>query len=53
MITGTDGLLSDLLEVGVERGLAAELTVHLDYERGESAPSVCPNTRKRESGQDR
>ena len=53
MITGTDGLLPALLKEALERGLAAELTDHLGYERGESAPSARPNTRKRESGQDR
>ena len=31
--------------VALERGLAAELTDHLGYERGESAPSARPNTR--------
>jgi len=44
-ITGTDGLLPALLKEALERGLAAELTDHLGYERGESAPSVRPNTR--------
>ena len=31
--------------VALERGLAAELTDHLGYDRGESAPSARPNTR--------
>lgn len=53
MITGTDGLLPALLKEALERGLAAELTDHLGYERGESAPSARPNTTKRECGQDR
>ena len=44
-ITGTDGLLPALLKEALERGLAAELTDHLGYERGESAPSARPNTR--------
>ena len=37
----------------LERGLAAELPDHLNYERGESSPSARPNTRKRECDQDR
>ena len=46
MITGTGGLLpASLEERPRERGLAAELTDHLGYERGESAPSARPNTR--------
>ena len=44
-ITGTDGLLPALLKEALERGLAAELTDHLGYERGESAPSARPNPR--------
>lgn len=39
--------------MALERGLAAELTDHLNYERGESSPSARPNTRKRECDQDR
>ena len=34
MITGTDGLLPALLKEALERGLAAELTDHLGYDRG-------------------
>ena len=45
VITGTNGLLPALLKEALERGLAAELTDHLGYERGESAPSARPNTR--------
>lgn len=37
-ITGSDGLLPALLKTTLERGLQAELTGHLGYEKGE--PSV-------------
>lgn len=44
-ITGADGLLPALLKTTLERGLQAELTGHLGYEKGEPAPAKRPNAR--------
>ena len=44
-ITGSDGLLPALLKTTLERGLQAELTGHLGYEKGEPAPAKRPNAR--------
>ena len=34
-MTGADGLLPALVKEALERGLAAELTEHLGYDKGE------------------
>lgn len=39
-ITGSDGLLPALLKTTLDRGLQAELTGHLGYEKGEPAPAI-------------
>ena len=44
-LTGSDGLLSALLKEALERGLQAELTDHLGYEKGEPAPVARGNAR--------
>ncbi len=44
-LTGSDGLLSALLKEALERGLQAELTDHLGYEKGERAPAARGNAR--------
>lgn len=45
-ITGSDGLLPALLRTTLERGLQAEPTGHLGYEKGEPAPARRPNARE-------
>lgn len=44
-LTGADGLLPALLKESLERGLAAELTEHLGYEKGEPTPVARGNAR--------
>ena len=44
-LTGADGLLPALLKETLERGLQAELTDHLGYDKGERAPSARGNAR--------
>lgn len=44
-ITGSDGLLPALLKTTLERGLGAELTGHLGYEKGQAAPAKRANSR--------
>lgn len=44
-LTGSDGLLPALLKEALERGLQAELTDHLGYEKGEPAPVARGNAR--------
>ena len=44
-LTGSDGLLPALLKEALERGLRAELTDHLGYEKGEPAPVARGNAR--------
>lgn len=44
-ITGSEGLLPVLLKSTLERGLSAELTGHLGYEKGEAAPVKRANSR--------
>ena len=44
-ITGPDGLLQRLTKRLVERAMAAELTEHLGYERGEAPPGGVGNAR--------
>ena len=44
-MTGTDGLLPALVKEAPERGLAAELTEHLGYDRGEPTSQARGNAR--------
>nr|WP_306789654.1 transposase [Mycolicibacterium aubagnense] len=44
-MTGEGGLLPGLIKLALERGLAAELTDHLGYEKGDPAGRVLPNAR--------
>lgn len=42
---GHDGLIQQLIKAGLERGLQAELTDHLGYERGDPEASLIANSR--------
>lgn len=54
MITGTDGLLPALLkEWPLERGLAAELTDHLELREGRVGSVGASQHEERDHGQDR
>ena len=44
-MTGTDGLLPALVKEALERGLAAELTEHLGYDKGEPTSQARGNAR--------
>ncbi len=44
-LTGEGGFLPELVKAVLERGLAAELTEHLGYERGDPAGRGSPNSR--------
>lgn len=44
-LTGSDGLLPALLKETLERGLQAELTDHLGYDKGQRAPAARGNAR--------
>ena len=44
-LTGTGGFLPELVKAVLERGLAAELTGHLGYEKGDPAGRGGPNSR--------
>lgn len=44
-LTGEQGLLSGMLKAALERGLDAELTEHVGYERGDGDASLFPNSR--------
>ena len=44
-LTGEGGLLPGLLKLALERGLQAELTDHLGYEKGDPAGREVPNSR--------
>ena len=44
-LTGEGGFLPEMIKAVLERGLAAELTEHLGYERGDPAGRGCPNSR--------
>jgi putative transposase len=44
-LAGDDGLLSGMLKAALERGLEAELTDHVGYERGDADASLFPNSR--------
>ena len=44
-LEGHDGLIQQLIKAGLERGLNAELSDHLGYERGDPAAAFFPNSR--------
>ena len=44
-LTGEGGFLPEMIKAVLERGLAAELTSHLGYEKGDPAGRVLPNAR--------
>ncbi|MGH4026489.1 MAG: IS256 family transposase [Pseudonocardiaceae bacterium] len=44
-LTGTGGFLPEIVKAVLERGLAAELTGHLGYEKGDRAGRGSPNSR--------
>lgn len=44
-LTGEGGLLGGMLKAALERGLDAELTEHVGYERGDAQASWHPNSR--------
>ena len=44
-LTGEGGFLPELVKAVLERGLAAELTGHLGYEKGDPAGRGTPNAR--------
>lgn len=44
-MTGSDGLLKGMLRAALERGLDAELTEHLGYERGDPEAALFDNSR--------
>src|SRR4029453_4797006 len=44
-LTGEGGFLPEMVKAVVERGLAAELTEHLGYEKGDPAGRGSPNSR--------
>jgi len=44
-LTGHDGLLNAMLKAALERGLGAELTSHLGYEKGAADAAEFPNSR--------
>ncbi|WP_291050500.1 IS256 family transposase [Herbiconiux sp.] len=42
---GSDGLIQQLIKTGLERGLQAELSDHLGYEKGDAEAVLHPNSR--------
>jgi putative transposase len=44
-LTGDGGFVTELIKATLERGLAAELTDHLGYEKGDSEAAAFPNSR--------
>jgi transposase-like protein len=44
-LEGRDGLIQQLIKAGLERGMQAELSDHLGYERGDPGASLVPNSR--------
>lgn len=44
-LTGDDGFIPGLVKAALERGLAAELTAHLGYEKGSAEASLFANSR--------
>lgn len=49
-LTGSGGLLPELVKAVLERGLQAELTEHLGYEKGDPAGRGSPNSRNGVTG---
>ena len=49
-LTGSGGLLPELVKAVLERGLQAELTEHLGYEKGDRAGRGSPNSRNGTTG---
>jgi putative transposase len=49
-LTGPGGFLPELVKTVLERGLAAELTEHLGYEKGDPAGRGTPNSRNGTTG---
>ncbi|WP_425441638.1 IS256 family transposase [Sinomonas mesophila] len=44
-LEGKDGLIQRLIKAGLERGLQAELSAHLGYEKGDPEAALFPNSR--------
>ncbi len=44
-LTGKDGFVQNLIKAALERGLKAELTDHLGYEKGDPEAGLYPNSR--------
>ncbi len=44
-LDGKDGLIQQLIKTGLERGLQAELTEHVGYEKGDPEASLHENSR--------
>lgn len=44
-LEGRDGLIQQLIKAGLERGLQAELSEHLGYDKGDPAAGLFPNSR--------
>src|SRR3954469_16264921 len=44
-LTGEQGLLGGMLKAALERGLDAELTEHVGYDRGDAEAALYPNSR--------
>src|SRR5687767_13372241 len=49
-LTGVGGFLPELVKAVLERGLQAELTEHLGYEKGDPAGRGSPNSRNGTTG---
>lgn len=45
LLDGKDGLIQQLIKAGLERGLQAELSEHVGYEKGDPDAVVFPNSR--------
>lgn len=44
-LDGKDGLIQQLIKAGLERGLQAELSDHLGYDKGDPEAALFPNSR--------
>mgnify|MGYP003387578239 CR=1 FL=1 len=44
-LDGKDGLIQQLIKAGLERGLQAELSDHLGYDKGDPDAALFPNSR--------
>lgn len=44
-LDGRDGLIQQMIKTGLERGLQAELTEHVGYEKGDPEAGLHPNSR--------